>query len=107
MFNIQNMVTEQTLCSFRINFLNQYIASLVKCMFNTHVKIWLKINAQNNLMDIYRLQTRIDGMLESSLACRKPKGYEIMKAKNVIKDMVKVITQGDIVFEIYNEIELL
>ena len=46
-------------------------------------------------------------MLESSLACRTPKGYEIMKAKNVIKDMVKVITQGDIVFEIYNEIELL
>ena len=46
-------------------------------------------------------------MLESSLECRRPKGYEIMKAKNVIKDMVKVITHGDIVLEIYNEIGLL
>jgi hypothetical protein len=52
-FNVQNMVTEQTMVAMRINFIRNYMAQVVKVMFSKFVDITYKFHASTLMTEFF------------------------------------------------------
>jgi len=90
-FNIQNMVTEQTMIALRINFIRNYMAQVVKVIFDAHLNIQYKIQSDKLMHLFFIYENKVNTMKQSSKKLRRPSQTMFKGAQKILQQTVKVI----------------